>query len=236
MITGPRKPSGAVGSRGGPWNGLYKAGGVSALAFVALTVADIVLAIVAPPVPASGGAEVLSYIGAHPALYIVFQSMFVGPVGFIALTFLALYAALEHVDRSTAAIAVVTGIISVILCLFPFSFVNGLAFLGGQYAAAATDAQRAAYVSAAEGLLAQNNAVSVGGIIFAVGILLFSLVMLKGKFGRTVAWIGIAAGVIGIVCESLRPVMGAAYAIYMVVFVWCVMVGVKLCRMGWSSR
>jgi len=220
----------------GSWKGLYKVGGVSAILFVVLTLADIVLAVVVPPIPASGGAAVLSYIASNQALYVVFQSLFVGPVGFTALTFLALYVALEHLDKSAAAIAVVVGIVSVILCLIPFSFVNGLVFLGGQYAAAASEAQRAGFASAAESLLAQNNSVSVGGIIFAVGVLLFSFVMLKGVFHRAIAWIGVAAGIVGIVCESLRPIMGAAYAIYLVVFVWFVAVGWKLCRMGWTAR
>jgi hypothetical protein len=116
------------------------------------------------------------------------------------ITFPALYVALRHLNRGHAAIGSVIGVASVVLCLAPFSCVNGLVYLSYQYAAA-TDAQHASFASAAESLLAQNNSVSVGGILFAV----ISIVMLKGVFSKWVAWLGIVSGGVGIICESCAP-------------------------------
>ncbi|HVP18122.1 MAG TPA: hypothetical protein VMU36_03940 [Spirochaetia bacterium] len=83
-----------------------------------------------------------------------------------------------------------------------------------------------------EGLLAQNNSVSFGGILFAVSILIVSSVIVKGVFHKAIAWLGIASGIVGIVCESLRPVVGAFYGIYGILLIWFVAVGIKLLKLS----
>ena len=161
----------------------------------------------------------------------IFQTLLVGPVGLTLITFPALYIALRHLNRSYAAIGGVIGIASVVLCLVPFSCVNGLVYLSYQYAGA-TGAEQATFASAADALLAQNNSVSVGGVLFALSILVISIVMLKGVFSKWVAWLGIVSGGVGIICESLRPMIGAAFSIYSVVLIWLIAVGWKLYRLA----
>ena len=213
------------------WGALYRAGGVAALLCAALSIADLALIFILPPLPSSTGAATLAYIVANRPGYTLFQALLVGPVAFTLVTFPALYIALKPLNKSCAAAGSVIGIASVVLCLVPFSSVNGLVYLSYRYAAATSDAQRTALASAAESLLAQNNSVSAGGVLFAASILILSVVMLKGVFPKSLACLGIASGVVGIFCESLRPVIGAAFSIYGILLVWLIAVGWKLYKL-----
>jgi hypothetical protein len=89
-----------------------------------------------------------------------------------------------------------------------------------------------AIAASADSLIAQINAVSVGGILYALGILLLSLAMLRGVFPRLVAYLGILTGAVGMVCESLRPVIGSWYALYGILFLWVAAVGWRLYQLS----
>ena len=108
--------------------------------------------------------------------------------------------------------------------------------LSDHYVAATTAAQRAAFATAAEGLIAVSNAVNAAGILTAIGILIISLVMLKGVFHKGVAYLGIVTGALGILSETLRPMLGVGYSVYGILLpIWFIAVGWKLYRLG-SSR
>jgi len=47
-------------------------------------------------------------------------------------------------------------------------------------------------------LIAQNRTTVVVGPLMAVGMLIVSIVMLKGVFPKAVAYLGVASGVLGI--------------------------------------
>lgn len=224
------------------WRGLYRSGGVSAVLFVVLTIVSLVLAFVTPQPQSSGGSlmlpggvATLQFIASNRSVFILDQILFVGPVVLTIVVFLALYVALKHLSKSFAAIGAVFGIVGVVLSLVPFSFVGGLVYLSDQYAAATTVPQRAVFETAADSLIAQNNIVSAGGILFAVGILVVSLAMLKGVFHKGIAYLGIVTGVVGIISESLRPILGPGYSIYLILLIWLIAVGWKLYRLGSSS-
>src|SRR5665647_355596 len=91
------------------WRLLYRVGGVSAWIFVAMVVAAIVIAIATPAPPTADGTATLSYIAAHRTLYIVEQQLWLVPGVFAMVTYLALYPALKHLDRSLAALGAVVG-------------------------------------------------------------------------------------------------------------------------------
>ena len=229
----------AVTSPDPSWSGLYRAGAVSALLFALLSIGYIGLAAVVPQPPSGGGSgtlaggvATLNYIAAHQPAYLLNMILFIGPVALSAIVFLALFVALKHLSPSTAAIGAMVGIAGVVLSVATFTLVFGLVPLSAQYQAATTAVQRVAVVTAANGLLAQINAVNIGGFLYAVGVLIISLAMLKGVFSRAVAYLGIVSGVVGIVCESLRPVMGASYGIYGILLIWLVAVGWKLYQLS----
>ncbi len=101
--------------------------------------------------------------------------------------------------------------------------------------AATTAAQRAAEATAAEGLIAVSNAVNEAGILTALGILILSLVMLKGLFPKSVTYLGIVTGALGIMSETLRLILGPGYIVYgVLLMIWFITIGWKLYRLGTS--
>ena len=218
------------------WKGLYRAGGVSGVLFVVLTIVSIVLVFIKPMQPSSGGAATLKNIASNRSLYILKQVLWLGPSALAIVVFLALYRALKHLDKSNAALGSLLGIASEVLTLaYPTTGEGApsLVYLSDQYVAATTDEQRAAFASAAEGFIAQNNIPSAPGILTAIGILVISLVMLRGVFHKGVAYLGIATGAIGIISESLRPLLGLGYIGYgLLLPIWFLAVGWKLYRLG----
>jgi len=223
------------------WRGLYRAGGVSALLYVVLTFAiPVVLGFITPQ-PASagavatfaGGLATLQFIASHGSVFILNQALIFGPSILAMVVFLALYMALKHLNKSYAAIGALLAIAAAVLTLVTFSIVGGLVYLSAEYVAATTAAQRAAFTTAAEALIAVHNAMIADGILFTTGILIISLVMLKGVFRKGIAYLGIVTGALGIISEALRPILGYSYAVYgILLLIWLIAVGWKLYRLG----
>jgi hypothetical protein len=102
--------------------------------------------------------------------------------------------------------------------------------------ATANPARRAAFATAAETLIAQNRTTMVAGPLTTVGLLIVSIVMLKGVFPKAVAYLGVATGVLGISAEALRMVFEGFYSIYGVLLpIWMGAVGWNLYRLRRSS-
>jgi len=109
--------------------------------------------------------------------------------------------------------------------------------LSDKYADAGTAAGQAPFVAGAEVLIALNDVPAVIGVLQTLGILLLSLLMLRGAFARGLAWLGTATGAIGVVSEVLRPVLGPAYAVYgLLLLVWLIWVAVALWRHASASQ
>lgn len=218
------------------WRRLYLAGAISALVFVVLVVVPVTLVFVAP-VPPTEGRAVLVYVAEHRLVYLTELVSFVG-LGVPALVvFVSVAVALKDLDKSLAAIGGLFGVASEIIALAlgssPQSLHGGLVVLSDAYAAASTEAQRAGLVSAAEALIAATNAVSWAGILTAAGILVLSVVMWKGVFGRVVAVLGVVTGSLGILFEAFRPMVGAGYMLYgLLLPVWFLLVGWRLFRIA----
>ncbi len=157
------------------WRGLYRAGSISAALYVILVIVPVVLLFTTPQPPISGGAATLQYIAANKSVYIIELVSFVGLSVPAMVVFLALYAALKHLNKSYAALGAFIGIASEVVALAysssPQSLNVGLVYLSDQYVAATTAAQHIAFATAAEGLIAVTNAVNAAGILTATGIL-----------------------------------------------------------------
>ena len=222
------------------WSSLYQAGGVSAGLFVTLLVAAILLSITTAQPPTSGGAATLEYIAAHRTVYIVQQQLWLVPGFFPMVTYLALYLALKHVNKSYAALGAVVGGVAWALTLAMPTTSTGapaLVYLSDQYAATSDAAQRAAFVAAAENLIALNLTPTAVGVLTTVGMLIISLVMLRGVFPKGVAYLGIVTGTLGLVSEALRPVLAGGYGVYgVLLLIWMGAVGWQLYRLGEVRR
>ena len=218
------------------WRLLYRVGGVSAWLLVGMLVAAIVLAIATPAPPTAGGTATLDYIAAHRTLYIVHQQLWLLPGLFGMVTYLALYPALKDLGRSLAALGTAVGGSAWALTLAIPTTTTGapaLVYLSDQSTATTDPARRAALAAAAETLIAQNRTPVVVGPLTAVGLLIVSIVMLRGVFPRAVAYLGIATSVLGVASEALRFVVEGGYGVYgVLMLVWTGAVGWRLYQLG----
>lgn len=232
-----RAPDEAAAGPDPSWRELYQVGAVAAALYVLLIIIPLVLLGVAPQPPLKDGAAILDYIAAHRGIYFAELIAFVGLSLPAMVVFLALYAALQHLNKSYAALGALVGIGSEIIALAynssPPSLHTGLVYLADHYQAATTAAQRGALTAAAEALMAAGNAVNGAGLLTALGILIMSLLMLKGAFARGVAYLGILTGTLGIVSEALRDTIGLAYLAYGLLLPgWFLAVGWRLRQLG----
>lgn len=221
------------------WRTLYLAGAVSAGVFVVLVLVPVTMLFTAP-VPPTDGAGILEYIAEHPGVYLTQLVSFVGLAVPAMVVFAALAVALRQVDKSLALIGGLFGVASEIIALAlgssPQSLHGGLVVLSDAYSKASS-AERQALVSAADALIATTNAVSWAGILTAAAILILSITMLRGDFGRVGAILGIVTGLLGIVSEALRPLMGVSYTVYgLLLPTWFGIAGWKLLRMHVQTR
>jgi len=80
-------------------------------------------------------------------------------------------------------------------------------------------------------------AVSSAGILTALGILLLSICMLRGIYGRWAAILGIISGAVGMVFEALQPHIGMLYALYGILLpIWFGAVGLGQFRLGFKFK
>jgi hypothetical protein len=206
------------------WKSLYRAGSISTAIALAMYLGAFALIFVTEAAPTSGAADMLAYIDDNRGVYVVKQVLWIMPSLFLMVTFLALTVALWDVDKSHALIAGLVGIVSWAGAFsWPTSGEGSLVLLhiSDRYADAVSDAERSVFLGAAETMIAYNDAPAFLGVLQTIGILLMSLVMLRGVFSKGLAWLGVLAGGIGVASEALRPWMGWGYAIYgLLLFVW----------------
>ena len=104
------------------------------------------------------------------------------------------------------------------------------------YSGAADETHRAAYLVAAEyasAMLATPLFIFYAIVIPSVGILLASMVMLKGRFGQASAWTGVITGVFGVF--SLTGYYPLVIANALGATLWFFLLGVRLLRLGRAS-
>lgn len=234
-LTSPRATTDTAEADG--WRTLARVGGVAAFVFVALVLIPIALLFAAPPVPADG-ASVLAFIAQHRVVYLAELVCFVALSVPALVVFVAVAASLREADRGIALLGGVLGVASETIALAlgssPQSLHGGLVVLSDAYAATTDPGRPAALVAAAEALIAATNAVSWAGILTAAAIGVLSMLMRRGGFGAGLALVGMITGALGVVSESLRPMIGIDYLPYgLLLPLWFGLVGVRLLR---SSR
>ncbi len=216
------------------WAALYRAGAVASFIYVAMMLAPLALMIVAPLPPMDGGAAILDYVNAHRGIYVAELVCFVGLCIPAIAMFLALGVALRSASPSLALLGSALGISSEVAAFAigssPPSLSWGLVELATRYAKGVGPA-RDAFAAGAEALAANVNAVSLVGVLTAMGILIISLIFAKGALGRVAGVIGIITGASGLFLEAFRPYVGAVYSIYgLLLLAWSVAVGICLAR------
>ncbi|NKQ57036.1 DUF4386 family protein [Amycolatopsis sp. K13G38] len=216
--------------------------GSAGILFVLAGLAALVLYTLAPP-PVSGGEATLRFIADHENSYIAQQVLWLVPSLFGLVVFVALLVALFAASPSLAVLGFAVGAASwTALLAVPVTSEGtlSLVYLSDQYRAASDDAARSSFVAAAEALVAQNNTVSLAGVLTPLGVLLISLPMIRGALPHWAGWLGIATGALGVVSEALRFSTSTLYTAYgPLLWVWFAVVGISLLRLprrGDASR
>jgi hypothetical protein len=240
---------------------LYRIGGAAALTMVLLTIAEIVLLSITPQpgsvrewfalfarAPFSG---IVGFWGLEIPMYVMF-----------VLVFLALYAALgrrdargrhgyadepmRETENTRAAPAIALALVLVGSAVFfatnnPFTMLT----LSNRYAAAATEADRTALISAGEAVVAGTNQRAIGGfnialfLVSVAGVLVSSAMSSHEAFGRRIAALGMLAHGLSL-ADNLRQLLTSSLVISLLVIVtgavllviWFTTVGLRLLRLG----
>ena len=212
---------------------LYRLGGLSAivLGVAYLVIFPLYAQVGAPPV---GGQAWLDHLAGKTtiwwailALSVLTDLLFL-PFGF------ALYAVLKAVHRNAMLLATaLVGLFVVVDLAVTWTNIGALLTLSADHAAATTDAQRAAYVAAANfaSAVIASPLERVYAILFlSVGILMIGLVMLRGAFGRIPAYLGVVTGLLGIVAQTgwgVSIILNAVLAT-----IWILVSGFRLQRLA----
>ncbi|MCC6192762.1 MAG: DUF4386 family protein [Anaerolineales bacterium] len=214
--------------------GLYTVGGGAALLSVALIPIQLVIFALWPPPDTAPGFFALfaeSWLLGLLSLDLLYMPQNV----LLALIYLALFVPLRRASPSAMAIALLLGSIGIAAYFASPPAFEMLALSRG-YAAATTDAGRAALLAAGEALLAtyKGTAFIVYYLLNAIALLIIGLVMLRGGgFSRATAYAGlIAAGFMAV--PSTFGTLGMIFALASLApwSVFCVLVGRRLLQLG----
>ena len=154
--------------------------------------------------------------------------------------FLALYDALKGFNKYLMLLAFACAGLFVLLDLaITWTAFPSLIILSGNYAEATSDAQRAIIVGVAgyPSAIIDSPLSGIYAILFpGVGELLASLVMRKGTFSKTLAYMGMIAGVCGVLA-GIGPIFiseleTAQYINASLAMIWFFFVGLKLNNLG----
>jgi hypothetical protein len=224
----------------GQW--LYRVGGVSALAIGIgyIIIIGLYVPIGAPP----DGAEArLAYLAGNTNLWWAILGLSVlTDLLFVPLA-LSLYLVLKGIHRSAMLIAVAcVGLFVVLDLALTWTNYANLIALSSSYAAAANDIQRAVFVAAAyypTAVLESSLLFVYNTLTLSVGILITGLVMLKGIFGKSTAYLGLVTGILGIVAV-VGSFFTTALSITTIITsvlttLWVLVVGYRLFRLAQES-
>ncbi len=214
----------------------YIVGGLAALAIVAIVIIQAPIFILYPqPTTVLGH---FTQIQNNKLLGLVdLDLMLILGEAFTVPVLIALFIALKKTNPSLMSIALglgLSGIAFFIIVNPTFSFL----YLSDQYAAATTDAQRAALLSAGEALWANYNGTAFGLFFILGGIadLMIAIVILQSSiFGKATAFTGMAMGAMMLV-PPLPPFgMVALVLSYIVIvpsMIWNILLGIRFLQLA----
>jgi len=215
------------------WNSLYKIGGIAVLLMILIIPIQIaIFSMAPPPSTAQGWFETFQN---NPLLGLLsFEVLFI-IYGALAIPLsLALYTALRRTDPALMALYIALTIVGT-AALFSARPALEMLHLSNQYAAASTEAQRAIYLSAGEGLLAIFHGTSymVSYLLGSITGLILSVVMLRSTiFSKATAYIRIASSVLDF--GLFIPVVGLYISAFSAVLllVWNIMIARRMLQLG----
>lgn len=220
--------------------GLYRVGGIAAIVF-----GIAYLAIIGLYVPMGGrpsGAEAwLTQLAAKTTAWWAILGLSVLTDFLLVPIALALYRALQGINQNAMLLATAfVGLFVVLDLALTWINIASLIALSAGYAAAADAAQRAGFVVAAtypSSVVESNLLFVYNSLTLAVAILMTGLVMVKGVFGKTTAYLGLITGILGIVAVASSFFASSVSSVAIILTsvlttVWYLLIGYRLFRLG----
>ncbi len=184
-------------SGGAGWGGLYRAGAVTAFILVVIPLIQLALFVVAPPPLEGGAAEWFAVFQDNAILGLLgFELLLVAYSLLSVVLSLALFEALRPWAKSLSALFLASSMVGAALFVTARPAFEML-YLGREYAAATTEAQRAVLLGAGEAMVAafHGTAFQVSYILGSVTSILIGAAMLRGGgFSRTTAYLRLGSG------------------------------------------
>jgi len=218
----------------GKW--LYRVGGISALVIGIAYIIIIPLFAHVGGAPSSGGEAWLKYLEGKTTVWWAILGLSVFTDFLFVPVALSLYLALERVNRNAMLVATAfVGLFVVLDMAVTWTNYASLLTLSGLHTAATTDVQRASYVAAADyasAVLASHTEVFYSIVDLSLATLIIGFVMLRGKgiFNKTTAYLGVGAGIFGII--SIAGFFVIIIINALLTTVWVLFVGYRLFRLG----
>ena len=222
-------------------NWIYRVGGLSGLVLgIGYLLTIIVMTTYAGGFPPPGIEARLAFFTEHAAGWWVVSALMIFTDLLYVPVFLSLYQALKGINKYMIALALACEGLFVVLDLaITWTAYSTLITLGDNYAAATSDAQRATIVGAVgyPSAIVDSPLLGIYAIFIpALGLLMASLVMRKGIFSKTLAYMGVLAGVSGMLAGIgpifIRELETAQYINASLAMLWFFFVGVKLYKLG----
>lgn len=221
------------------WKALYKIGSLSAVLLVVLIIIQGIGVSIAPQ-PLKGTAlDWFTLFQKNPLIGLIdFELPMIVYVMLSIPISLALYILLRHASPSWTAIYLILGFVGV-MCFITARPVFEMLSLSNGYAAAATDAEKAIFLSAGQTLVAtfHGTAFQISYLLGSINGLIISLVMLRTDiFGKATAYVRIASSV----CDFglYIPTIGIFISMLSVLFlfIWNILIARRLYQLGKGGR
>ena len=208
-----------AGRRASPWRTLYRGAGWAAVISAALVPIQIAVFVAYPfPDTVRGWFRLLQD---NPLVGLVdLDLLLVVDNVLLVVIALAIYVALRRVAPSVTTMATGLWLVAIVMFIASNPAVEMLS-LSDRFAAATTEAQRAAALAAGEGLLAawEGTAFHVGYVVGQIAGIMIGVVMLRTQlFARAVPWALIIGNVVGF--GLYLPTVGLALSAFSGVILW----------------
>ncbi len=183
--------------------------------------------------PPSGGEAWFNYLPGKTAIWWAILALSVFTDFLYVPLALALYLALEKVNKNAMLLAsVFIGLFVVLDLSITWSHYASILVLYSRYSAATSDVARAGYLAAANygsAVLTSPLEVVYAIVTLSFGILVAGIVMLKGVFDKVTAYLALATGVSGV--AALTGLGVAIYGNALLATIWLFFVGYRLVRL-----
>ena len=217
------------------WKSLYKVGGGAALIMVAITLTQVVVFAISPPPYKGTAVDWFAFFQKNALVGLLdFEVLLIVYVGLSALVSLALFVVLRRTSPTLTAIFLVLSMIGSAAFISARPAFEMLS-LSNQYAAATTDAQRAAFLAAGEVMVAvfRGTAYLASYLLGSITGLIIGVVMLRsGIFGRAIPSLRMASSVLDF--GLFVPTVGIFISLLSVVclLLFNILVGRRLIQLG----